>query len=84
MDNGTENEHMNDFRNNGKNQLLKLLGPAHLSRSDMGVCAYLEFLSSFVFTDPSNPVFSSSVDLHSHIEYQKILPDSTTMVCVPK
>jgi STAM-binding protein len=39
----------------------------------------------FVFqTHPTQTAFLSSVDMHTHFAYQKMLPEAVAIVCSPK
>ncbi|KZS88008.1 JAB1/MPN domain-containing protein [Sistotremastrum niveocremeum HHB9708] len=38
----------------------------------------------WIHTHPSQSCFMSSVDLHTHAPYQKMLPESFAIVCAPK
>ena len=44
-------------------------------------CFYLFFQ---IHTHPSQTAFLSSVDLHTHMPYQLMLPEAVAIVCAPK
>jgi STAM-binding protein len=37
-----------------------------------------------IHTHPSQTAFLSSVDLHTHLSYQLMLPEALAIVCAPK
>ena len=37
-----------------------------------------------IHTHPSQTAFLSSVDLHTHLSYQLMLPEAVAIVCAPK